>query len=199
LSDEESRRGEGVIRRPVREAEREGTGVAPLDPYREARIGVCPNCDATVRRGALFCRSCKSYLPNRWIGKLASGKRRLLAAFIDNTFKEGGLFATAFWSSVLSPGSSSRIVGILSTIYTIYSIYLWTRGTSPAKKLLGMTVITDDGEPAGFLRMAFRETIGKMISLAVFGLGFLAIPLSDEKRGWHDRMAGTWVVVDEDD
>jgi uncharacterized RDD family membrane protein YckC len=46
--------------------------------------------------------------------------------------------------------------------------------------------------------MAFRETIGKVLSMMVFGLGLLAIPFNKEKRGWHDRMFGTWVVFDDE-
>jgi uncharacterized RDD family membrane protein YckC len=30
------------------------------------------------------------------------------------------------------------------------------------------------------------------------GLGFLAILLSPERRGWHDRIAGTTVLYDDD-
>jgi uncharacterized RDD family membrane protein YckC len=32
----------------------------------------------------------------------------------------------------------------------------------------------------------------------VFGLGLLAVATHPEKRGWHDRMFDTWVVLDDE-
>jgi uncharacterized RDD family membrane protein YckC len=35
------------------------------------------------------------------------------------------------------------------------------------------------------------------VSLLPAGLGFFAILLSSERRGWHDRFAGTTVLYDD--
>jgi uncharacterized RDD family membrane protein YckC len=35
------------------------------------------------------------------------------------------------------------------------------------------------------------------LALLPAGMGFLAILLSPQRRGWHDRIAGTTVVYDE--
>ncbi|MCI0436548.1 MAG: RDD family protein [Gemmatimonadetes bacterium] len=112
--------------------------------------------------------------------------------------KDGGLLGSVFWPVVLPPGVGRTVVAILSALYWGSSLMLWTRGQTPAKRFLLMTVVTEDGEPAGFFRMAFRETIGKIISMTVLGLGILSIGIDPEKRGWHDKIFGTWVVHDEE-
>lgn len=184
---------------PVEGALRERQDLQPLGEFRQFRPGVCPSCEAAAPERARFCPSCESYLASPWVGRLASPGRRLVAAMLDGAFKEGGLLGMAAGTLIFSPGVVGRIVGVMGAIYGLAALYLWSRGTTPAKKLLGMSVITEDGEPAGFWRMALRETVGKGISTVAFGLGLLAIPFSRERRGWHDRMFETWVVLDEEE
>jgi len=169
-----------------------------LDELREVRPGVCPECKFAARASRHFCPQCGTFIEDRWVGRLASPSRRLVAFVLDGTFKDGSIIATAFWSAIM-PGAGARIIAITSGIYAIAALYLWTKGTTPAKRLLGMTVVTGDGKPAGFFRMAFRETIGKVISMAVLGLGLVSAVFEPENRGWHDRMFGTWVVRENED
>lgn len=178
----------------------EGSGrqvSAPSRASRAVRPGSCTNCEAPAPAGGRFCTSCGFYLPSPEVGRLASAQRRLGAFILDEVIKNGGLIGSVLWPAVL-PGSGRAVVAILSALYWVSSLRLWTRGTTPAKRLLQMTVITEDGEPAGFFRMAFRETIGKMLSMMVVGLGMLSIPIDREKRGWHDKIFGTWVVHEDE-
>lgn len=166
-----------------------------VDGTRGVQPRVCPECDALAPPEARYCRACRCNLADPFAGRLATAKRRLGAAFLDSAVRDGGMFGPVLWPAI---GGGTTMVTVLSAAYWAYSVYLWTRGTTPAKRFLSMTVVTEDGRPAGFLRMAFRETIGKWISTAAFGLGLLAIPRHAEKRGWHDRMAETWVIVEDD-
>jgi uncharacterized RDD family membrane protein YckC len=186
-------------RLPVDRADADRATAVQSASLREVRPAVCPDCDAAVPGGAHFCPSCHVFLADRWVGSLATPKRRLAAAVLDGIFKDGGLFGMAIWNAVLPHGFATTVVRIMSMIYGVSALVFWSRGTTPAKRLLDVKVVTEDGEPAGFWRMAFRETIGKWISTVVFGLGLLAIPRDRERQGWHDRMAGTWVVHDEDE
>jgi uncharacterized RDD family membrane protein YckC len=61
-----------------------------------------------------------------------------------------------------------------------------------------MEVITEDGDPPGFVRMALRETIGKWISTISLGLGLLAIPFDRNHQGWHDKLFHTFVIHDDE-
>jgi uncharacterized RDD family membrane protein YckC len=131
------------------------------------------------------------------VGRLASPKRRLAASILDSMFEGGGLIGALLSPVAARSGVAAGLLGLISTAYWVLTLFLWSRGTTPAKRMLEMSVITEQGDPPGFWRMALRETIGKAISCAVFGLGVLTIPFDRNHQGWHDKMAGTFVVVDE--
>lgn len=65
-------------------------------------------------------------------------------------------------------------------------------GKTVGKWLLGLRVVGPGLESISYSRALLRW-LGTLIS-AVFGLGFLWILFSREKRGWHDLLAGTWVI-----
>ena len=48
------------------------------------------------------------------------------------------------------------------------------------------------------LRRAVKRLFAVPLALLPAGLGFFAILLSPQRRGWHDRIAGTQVVYDEE-
>jgi len=53
---------------------------------------------------------------------------------------------------------------------------------------------TDGTYPVGYGK-GFLRWIGMNISSLVIGLGFLWILIDENKQGWHDKIAGTYVVV----
>ena len=71
---------------------------------------------------------------------------------------------------------------------------LFARGTTLGKAALGMRVVKEDGRPAGFLTMLFREWIGNLISGFFLGVGYLWIVLDRDRQAWHDKLASTYVV-----
>jgi uncharacterized RDD family membrane protein YckC len=87
------------------------------------------------------------------------------------------------------------LYGLALLISIAYPIYFWgARGATPGKKLLGLTVVNGAGEsPIGYSR-AFLRLVGYLINGFTFGIGFLLIALSEDKRGLHDRIADTRVV-----
>ena len=71
-------------------------------------------------------------------------------------------------------------------------------GQTPGMRLLSIRLDVAGSREVG-LRRAVRRLLGVWLALLPAGLGFLAILLSPERRGWHDRIAGTTVVYDEQD
>jgi Predicted membrane protein/domain len=65
-------------------------------------------------------------------------------------------------------------------------------GQTIGKMALGTCVVDDDGRPVDAAR-ALRRTSGVMVSLLLFGIGFIPA-LFGEHRALHDRYAGTRVV-----
>jgi uncharacterized RDD family membrane protein YckC len=80
-------------------------------------------------------------------------------------------------------------------VVALYSfVFVAARGQTPGKQLLGLEVIDAWGERPSMTR-ALARTAAYFPSLLMFSLGFLWIGFDREKRGLHDWLAGTWVVV----
>jgi pSer/pThr/pTyr-binding forkhead associated (FHA) protein/uncharacterized RDD family membrane protein YckC len=88
------------------------------------------------------------------------------------------------------------IGGLLTLVLSIvYPLYFWvSRGATPGKSLLGLKIITTDGHSPIGMKSAVLRLVGYMINGFTFGIGFLLIALSEDKRGLHDRIAETAVV-----
>ena len=66
-------------------------------------------------------------------------------------------------------------------------------GQTPGKRMLGLRVVQTGGE-----RMtpgiAFLRWVGYIISKAPLFLGFIWAAFDGRKQGWHDKIAGTFVI-----
>lgn len=80
-------------------------------------------------------------------------------------------------------------------IVTYYVLFWSLGGKTPGKALLGVRIVGVDGYPPRVGRSLLRF-VGYIISMVVFFLGFLWIVVDRQRRGWHDHIAGTWVVYD---
>ncbi|MFQ5850964.1 MAG: RDD family protein [Candidatus Binatia bacterium] len=67
-------------------------------------------------------------------------------------------------------------------------------GRTVGKWLLGLRVIGVYRTPITYSQ-ALTRWFGTVVS-AIFGLGFFWILFNQEKRGWHDLLARTWVIRD---
>jgi uncharacterized RDD family membrane protein YckC len=122
---------------------------------------------------------------------------RFGAAIIDS-------IAVWLLSVVLSLMLLSDIVGYR---YSFLASFLWfplpwlyfwlftgLKGQTPGKMAVGIKVINAKGSVPGLGRAALREIPAKIVSAIVIFLGFLWIIWDGQKQGWHDKMAGTYVV-----
>ena len=80
---------------------------------------------------------------------------------------------------------------LLNATYFIY--FHGVTGQTPGKKLLGLRVARTDGEPMTF-GIAFLRWVGYIISKLPFFLGFIWVAFDGRKQGWHDKIAGTYVI-----
>ena len=67
-------------------------------------------------------------------------------------------------------------------------------GATLGKMALGMRVVDESGQKAGFFKVLIRETIGKIVSAIVLFLGYIWILFDGKRQGWHDKIGGTFVV-----
>ena len=80
---------------------------------------------------------------------------------------------------------------LINAFYFIYFHAL--TGQTVGKLALGLKVVNRDGGAIGFGRATVRY-FGSLISLLFAGLGFAWIAFDGRKQGWHDKMAGSFVV-----
>jgi uncharacterized RDD family membrane protein YckC len=91
---------------------------------------------------------------------------------------------------VLALGLVGFVIG--SSLFVTF----WTLvGQTPGMRLLSIHLDAGGSRELG-LRRALKRLLGVGLSLVPAGLGFFAILLSPQRRGWHDHLAGTVVVYD---
>ena len=108
----------------------------------------------------------------------------LFGVQIEDEATAGGDFSTAFY-----------VVYILMAAIGIgYFTYFFGNGQTPGMKLVEIKLIRADGvEPVGYKKGFFRW-VGMEISGMVFLLGYIWILIDKKRQGWHDKIAGTYVV-----
>ena len=78
-------------------------------------------------------------------------------------------------------------------IYGYFSIFLYLTGQTLGNAVMGIRVIRKNGRRVGFLRSLVR-CIGYLLAFIPLGLGFLWVLGDDRRQGWHDKLAGTYVI-----
>lgn len=77
----------------------------------------------------------------------------------------------------------------------IYGAVMWKlRGTTIGGIICGLRVVRTDGRPIDW-STAIVRALSCFLSFAAAGLGFIWIAVDAERRAWHDKIAGTLVVL----
>lgn len=132
---------------------------------------------------------------------------RALALLIDGAVINGAFFAIAglltFVASSLfsefetssAPALAVGSVGFVA-ILSAYLLFFWTlAGQTLGMRLLGIRLIEADRTPRLSRRTAIRRLFGIALSVLTLGLGFLVVLVSDRRRGLHDGLANTEVIL----
>ena len=155
------------------------------------------------------------------IYKFAGFWRRLIAFMIDSTivtiififlciiaslsFFFGAISAdnSAVLNNLANPKGFSSILLVIMVFYiainTAYFTYFHgTTGRTPGKMLLGLQVYCADGTEVTF-GIAFLRAVGYLVSslLGTIPLGFIWAAFDKKKQAWHDKIAGTVVIIKE--
>lgn len=150
--------------------------------------------------------------------KFAGFWRRLVAFMIDSTivtiifvvlFVIAGL---AFFFGAMSADNNAwinnlanlkaifSVVLLIIVFYVAINIAYFTyfhgaTGRTPGKMLLRLQVYSADGTPISF-GIAFLRSVGYFVS-SIFYLGFIWAAFDKKKQAWHDKIAGTVVIIKE--
>jgi len=84
---------------------------------------------------------------------------------------------------------------LLIIIVVGYFVIFWVwRGQTPGKMLMNIRVIRPDSSDITF-PVAFLRYLGYIISTVPLFFGFIWIAFDKQKQGFHDKIAGTFVVI----
>ena len=176
----------------------------------------CPRCNADNEPGATFCYACGLPLDEhapRPAGILVAGGVpagfwiRLLAVVIDIIVLVVVLVVAELLLIAVLPGIS------IETYFADESLSKWDRydafltlvniayfvigvsafSTTIGKRVLGLYVLRRDGSKIGPGR-AFARYLAYTPSMLLFGIGYLMIGFSRNKRGLHDHICDTIVI-----
>jgi|GEM_PF-929552 len=86
---------------------------------------------------------------------------------------------------------------VFNFLYVI--VLTWWTGQTLGKMIFGIRVVSARADGARNSRLTLgqvllREIVGKTVSFIVFGIGFIWVAFQDQKQGWHDKIAKTYVV-----
>jgi uncharacterized RDD family membrane protein YckC len=132
--------------------------------------------------------------------------KRLLAFFIDSLVILAVIIPLllAVYGSQYFARTEPGFVGVWDVLIQVVLpmiavIVFWRyRGATPGKMLLSAKIV--DAKTLG--PPSTGQLIGRYFAYivsSIFMLGFLWIAFDKRKQGWHDRLAGTAVIHDEDD
>ena len=100
-------------------------------------------------------------------------------------------------ATILNQSTTGRS-GIQTLLGIIYFSYFWSAssvwpGQTIGDKLLNLRVIKTDGSDISIVQ-AFIRYVGLFISFLVIFIGVIWVAFDPDKQGWHDKIAGTYVV-----
>lgn len=120
-----------------------------------------------------------------------------VVAYIIDAITVGVVLGVLFGilSAVMGAGGAAGLLSILSIIVSIgYFVYFWTTtGQTLGQKVMGLRVIRTDGSTLT-VGNAIMRLIGIAIASAVLYIGLIWVAFDANKQGWHDKIAGTYVV-----
>ncbi len=124
--------------------------------------------------------------------KYAGPLRRLYAFLIDL----GLIFMVIYTVAPVAGGAmfsqEAAIPDILFFFgYFVVPTTIW--GRTPGKWVAGIIVVDSEGKPPGPAAIP-REMIGKFVSFISGTLGIVWLVFDPKRQGWHDKIAGTFVV-----
>ncbi len=116
---------------------------------------------------------------------------RVVAYLIDVVI----LIVVAFLINTVLSGSAAAS-GLNIIIDIAYFLYFWSGsggGQTPGMRVMNLKVVRTDGSDLDIVRALVRY-VGLIIASIPILIGVIWVAFDSNKQGWHDKIAGTYVV-----
>ena len=133
-------------------------------------------------------------LPVAVTAEKAGWGTRALAIIIDAIGI--GIIASAVTAMLGGDPTGTQYQGLSTLLQAAYFTYFWSaagKGQTLGSRALNIRVVKTDGSYLDYVG-AFLRFVGFFISCIVFLLGVIWAAYDAQKQGWHDKIAGTYVV-----
>ena len=154
----------------------------------------------TTYHFAGFWRRCVAYMIDGFIINVILMLLMIVAgiAYFAGAMSDNG---GAIMAKMNDPGQMASLtlwmwVFLIFINFGYFTYFHGSTGRTPGKMLLGLQVVSADGTPVSF-GTAFLRSVGYLVSSLVFCLGYIWIAFDKKKQGWHDKIAGTVVIIRE--
>jgi len=98
-----------------------------------------------------------------------------------------------FFGEQIFLGFWDVVLGYITPV--ILTIWFWLGyQATPGKILLKLQIVDANTMTALTVWQAIGRYLGYLVSLVVFLMGFFWIAFDQRKQGWHDKLAGTFVI-----
>ncbi len=105
-----------------------------------------------------------------------------------------GIVLTQFSISSNDATFAIKIALLSVLIQFAYFTYFFGSGQTPGMIAMNIKLIGVDGAyPIGYSK-GFLRFVGIIVSSLPFYIGFIWILIDKKRQGWHDKIAGTYVV-----
>lgn len=105
----------------------------------------------------------------------------------------GGQLGGEINDQVIALGGYTAAAIVLFSGVVYFTLFVGSCGQTPGKMLFRLKVTRANGQEMTYGR-AWLRSLAWMLSLLLFGLGFLMIACTRQKRALHDILAGTSVI-----
>ncbi|OLC56688.1 MAG: hypothetical protein AUH85_05495 [Chloroflexi bacterium 13_1_40CM_4_68_4] len=124
-----------------------------------------------------------------WIRAVAIIIDGLVIALIGNIFSNTVVATGPNGSVVMQQGPS----GLLSLLYYVFFWSSYGSGQTLGMRIFKLKVVKTDGTMLDLVG-SFIRYVGFVVSAICLGVGLIWAAFDANKQGWHDKIAGTYVV-----
>ena len=98
------------------------------------------------------------------------------------------------------PAPLDRLIIISGLIFSVaYYLIGWTKsGQTVGKMALGIKIVGADGQPPSGGKAVLRY-LGYILNAVLLSIGFLWAAFDRKRQGWHDKIAGTYVIYTDEE
>lgn len=103
--------------------------------------------------------------------------------------------AASVLSAQIAQGAWETIVSAQLVMEFLYAGYFYSeRQATPGKMALGLVVVSGSGAKLSFLQAGLRDSLGKLLSVSILGIGYFIAFFRRDKRALHDLIFDTHVL-----